>query len=167
MKQKSHVNICFATNPQFYLSGERHGALPWRIWEIRHSVCMLVQVHNTWGKIHMKWETRTTSNWTELSHFNPTLKTYPSSNAMGLQRPDIAAVGLLRTWAFRQKSWDSLNIHGSKTWIHSVFWATRGTALKTRGESQLIIAIQAPWFSFISLTHWKGTSLLNELPNWQ
>lgn len=153
MKQKSHVNICFATNPQFYLSGERHGALPWRIWEIRHSVCMLVQVHNTWGKIHMKWETRTTSNWTELSHFNPTLKTYPSSNAMGLQRPDIAAVGLLRTWAFRQKSWDSLNIHGSKTWIHSVFWATRGTALKTRGESQLIIAIQAPWFSFISFTH--------------
>lgn len=46
---------------------------------------------------------------------------------------------------------DSLNIHGSKTWIHSVFWTTRGTALKTR-ESQLIIAIQVPWFSFISLT---------------
>lgn len=71
---------------------------------------------------------------------------------MGLQRPDTAAVELLRTQAFRQKSWDSLNIHGSKTWIHSVFWATRGTALKTRGESQLVITIQAPWFSFISLT---------------
>lgn len=70
---------------------------------------------------------------------------------MGLQRPDTTAVGLLRTRAFRQKSWDSLNIHGSKTWIRSVFRATRGTALKTRGESQLIIAIPAPWFSFISL----------------
>lgn len=70
---------------------------------------------------------------------------------MGPQRPDPAAVGLLRTRVLRQKSWDSLNIHGSKTWIHSVFWATRGTALKTRAEPQLIIAIQAPWFSFISL----------------
>lgn len=64
-------------------------------------------------------------------------------------------MGLLRTRAFRQKSWDSLNIHGSKTWFYSVFWAMRGTALKTWGESTIIIAIQAPLFSFISLT-WFG-----------
>lgn len=156
------MNISFATKPQFYFSAERHRAFPWRIWEIRDSVCMSLQVHNTWEILHKKWEIQRTSNSAQLGCFNTTLKIYPACKAMGLWRPDTTAVGLLRTQAFRQKSWDSLNIHGSKTWFYSVFWAMHGTALKTWGESWIIIAIQAPLFSFLNLT-WLGKALLSPL----
>lgn len=78
--------------------------------------------------------------------------------------PKQQCYGTTETW-HQTLPWDCPGPgHSNKrAGIHWIFMAvkhestlsfepTRGTALKTRGESQLIIAIQAPWFSFISPT---------------
>lgn len=100
-----------------------------------------------------------------LQHNTQNLTKQQSYNT--LWRPDTAAVGLLRTRAFRQKSWDSLNIHGSKKWFHSLLsyaWHCSENLRRVTDNN-----CHSSPFIFIYQSHmtWKSTSLPTELSKWQ
>lgn len=140
-EEKSHVNNCFSTNWQYYLSGGAHG-FPLGGSE-KYGTAYACQLSSTLpGKRYTRNE-RSEGLPTQQSLAAPTQTSKQAATPQGYGALTPLAAARLRSRAPRQGA-------GSTEWSRhkprgcSAFGAVRGSALKTAGEPSLATAVQAP-----------------------